>query len=58
MTSSDTGAGAAGRDSARGEQPTDTMFRTRAITAVRGGKDPSTDWKVKNSSIGSLGGAQ
>lgn len=41
----------------RGEQPTDTAFRTRAITNVRGGKDPSTDWKVTNSSIGKVGGS-
>lgn len=42
----------------RGEQPTDTMFRTRAITNVRAGKDPGTDWKVKNSAIGQVGGSQ
>ena len=40
----------------RGEQPTDTMFRARAITNVRKGADPGTDWKVKNSSIGTVGG--
>ena len=41
----------------RGEQPTDTAFRTRAITNVRAGRDPSTDWKVTNTSIGKIGGS-
>lgn len=40
----------------RGEQPTDTAFRTRAITNVRGGKDPGTSWKTTNTSIGTVGG--
>ena len=40
----------------RGEQPTDTQFRTRAISNVRGGKDPGTSWKTSNTSIGSVGG--
>ena len=40
----------------RGEQPTDTAFRTRAITAVRGGRDPGTGWKTTNTSIGQVGG--
>lgn len=40
----------------RGEQPTDTAFRTRAITNVRGGKDPGTEWKTTNTSIGTIGG--
>lgn len=40
----------------RGEQPTDTAFRTRAINNVRQGKDPGTGWKTTNTSIGSVGG--
>ena len=38
-----------------GEQPTDTQFRTRAIANVRQGKDPGTDWKTSNTSIGQVG---
>jgi pilus assembly protein CpaD len=40
----------------RGESPSDIAMRMRAIDKVREGKDPSTDWKVKNSSIGTVGG--
>ena len=40
----------------RGEQATDTAFRIRAINNVRQGKDPGTDWKTSNSSIGKVGG--
>ena len=41
----------------RGEQPTDTAFRTRAITAVRQGRDPGTEWKNTNTNIGKVGGS-
>ncbi len=40
----------------RGEQPTDTQFRTRAIANVRQGRDPGTNWKTSNTSIGTVGG--
>ena len=39
----------------RAEQPTDTQFRTRAITNVRQGRDPGTTWKTTNSNIGTVG---
>lgn len=39
----------------RGDQPTDTAFRTRAITNVRQGRDPGTEWKTRNTSIGGVG---
>jgi pilus assembly protein CpaD len=39
----------------QGEQPTDTAFRVRAITSVRGGKDPGTTWKTTNTQIGTVG---
>ena len=41
----------------RGEDPADTATRDRAIKAVRGGTDPNTNWSIKNSSIGSVGGS-
>jgi len=34
----------------------DVQMRLRAIDAVRDGKDPGTDWKVKNTAIGQVGG--
>lgn len=40
----------------RAETPSDVAMRTRAITKVRQGEDPSTKWTVRNSSIGSAGG--
>lgn len=40
----------------RGETPSDVVMRTRAITAVREGKDPSTQWNVQSTNIGSAGG--
>lgn len=42
----------------RGEQPTDTAFRIRAITNVRDGRDPGTEWKNTNTSIGNVGGSK
>jgi pilus assembly protein CpaD len=39
----------------QGETPGDSAMRTRAITKVRTGDDPSTKWTVKNSSIGTVG---
>jgi pilus assembly protein CpaD len=43
--------------SPRGEEPPDMDFRLRAVTNIRKGADPSTDWKVRNSQIGSVGGS-
>ncbi len=40
----------------RGENPADVKIRMRAIQKVRQGSDPGTNWKVQNSSIGSVGG--
>ena len=37
------------------EGPTDTLRRSRAIVSVRKGTDPNTDWKIKNTSISSVG---
>lgn len=42
--------------SPRAETETDVNMRMRAIQNVRKGTDPGTDWKVKNSAIGSVGG--
>jgi pilus assembly protein CpaD len=42
--------------SPRGESPADVRMRMRAITSVRRGADPGTNWKVQNSNIGSVGG--
>ena len=42
--------------SPRGEEQPDTEIRDRGITQVRAGSDPNTNWSVKNSSIGSVGG--
>ena len=40
----------------RGETPTDTAFRLRAIGNIRNGQDPGTSWKTNNTSIGQVGG--
>ena len=42
--------------SPRGEEQPDTDISARAITQVRTGADPNTNWSVKSSSIGSVGG--
>jgi pilus assembly protein CpaD len=39
----------------RAETPADVSMRTRAITSVRQGKDPATQWNVTGSNIGSTG---
>jgi pilus assembly protein CpaD len=39
----------------RAEDPADTQMRTRPIDSIRHGKDPTTDWKTKNTSISSVG---
>ncbi len=39
----------------RGEAPSDMSMRLRAITNIRKGDDPATNWKMKNTSIGSVG---
>ena len=41
---------------ARGSTPPDETMRLRAIQQVRKGTDPGTDWKVQNTSIGTVGG--
>ncbi len=38
--------------SPRAEQPGDVAMRTRAISKVRKGDDPGTNWKIKNTDIG------
>lgn len=38
-----------------GEDPADTLMRSRAIAAIRKGSDPTTDWRTKATSISSLG---
>ncbi|MGO9023529.1 MAG: CpaD family pilus assembly protein [Beijerinckiaceae bacterium] len=38
-----------------GEDPADTLMRSRAIAALRKGTDPDTDWKTKATSISNLG---
>ncbi|MGE3644894.1 MAG: CpaD family pilus assembly protein [Beijerinckiaceae bacterium] len=40
----------------RGETPPDVVMRTRAISNVRKGTDPSTKWQVKNTTINNAGG--
>lgn len=40
----------------RGEEPPDTLIRSRAIDNVRKGTDPATSWSTHNSSIGTVGG--
>ena len=42
--------------SPRGEEPPDTVLRERGIKAVRTGTDPNTNWQIKNSNIGGVGG--
>lgn len=39
----------------RAEDPADTQMRARAVSEMRKGTDPTTDWKTKNSSISSVG---
>jgi pilus assembly protein CpaD len=39
----------------RAEGPSDVSMRTRAIGKVREGEDPGTDWKIENTSIGTIG---
>lgn len=39
----------------RAEDPADTVMRDRAISDVRKGVDPTTDWKTKNTSISTVG---
>lgn len=39
----------------RAADPADAQMRTRAISEMRQGTDPTTDWKTKNSSISSVG---
>ncbi len=41
----------------RGEEPPDTLIRARGIDSIRKGTDPATEWRIKNSSIGSVGGS-
>lgn len=41
----------------RGEEPADTVMRSRDIDTIRKGTDPATSWQVKNSSIGQVGGS-
>lgn len=41
----------------RGEEQSDVLMRQRGIEGVRKGIDPATQWTVKNSSIGSVGGS-
>lgn len=40
----------------RGEEPADTLMRARGIDAVRKGGDPNTNWAVRSTSIGGVGG--
>lgn len=42
----------------RGEDPADTEMQARAIAQIRKGTDPTTDWKVKNTDISSIGSTQ
>lgn len=39
----------------QGETPADTAMRVRAIESLRKGDDPSTNWKITNSSISEVG---
>lgn len=41
--------------SPRAEAPSDVAMRTRAISRVREGADPGTQWTIENSSIGTVG---
>ncbi len=40
----------------RASGPGDVSMRLRAIGDVRNGKDPGTDWQIKNTAIGQVGG--
>ena len=40
----------------RPETPSDTEMRSRAITNVRKGIDPGTEWRIKNTEISNVGG--
>jgi pilus assembly protein CpaD len=40
----------------RASSPPDEDMRLRAITAVRNGQDPGTNWKITNTAIGTVGG--
>ena len=39
----------------QGETPMDTVMRTRAIESLRKGEDPTTNWKLVNSSLSQVG---
>ena len=39
----------------QGETPADTVMRTRAIESLRKGEDPTTNWKLVNSSLSQVG---
>jgi pilus assembly protein CpaD len=39
----------------RAEDPADTQMRSRGISDLRKGTDPTTDWKTKNTSISTIG---
>lgn len=41
--------------SPRAEAPSDVAMRSRAISNVRQGSDPGTQWTIENSSIGTVG---
>ena len=40
----------------RASSPPDEDMRLRAITSVRNGQDPATNWKITNTAIGTVGG--
>ena len=40
----------------RGEEPADTLIRARGIDSIRKGSDPNTNWAVKSTNIGGVGG--
>ena len=40
----------------RGEEPADTLIRARSIESIRKGTDPNTQWAVKSTNIGGVGG--
>jgi len=40
----------------RASSPPDEDMRLRAITSVRNGQDPGTNWKITNTAIGTVGG--
>ena len=41
----------------RGEEPSDALIRSRGIETIRRGADPNTNWTVRNSNIGGIGGS-